>query len=124
MSHIGHSRPTNRSRLPRDVRFRTKSDLFVALVRNDVMGQFQTSLSRSRPIDKPIDFVSQFRKPWEFGAKSAGMEIAAELLSRPSASFERGLSSQRHHVILRAGGAAYADGTDHLAVDHQGITAA
>ena len=50
--------------------------------------------------------------------KSAGMEIAAELLSRPSASFNRRLSSQRHHVILRAGGAAYADGTDHLAVDH------
>jgi hypothetical protein len=30
--------------------------------RNDAMSQFQTSLSRSRRIDKPIDFVSQFRK--------------------------------------------------------------
>jgi hypothetical protein len=50
--------------------------------------------------------------------KSAGMEIPAEPLSKPSASFKRGLSCQRHHVILRAGGAAYADSTDHLAVDH------
>jgi hypothetical protein len=85
-----------------------KTGAVAALLRNDAKGQFQTSLSRR--IDKPSDFVSQFRKSENLAQKSVGMEIAAELLSRLSASFNRSLSSQRHHVILRAGGAAYADG--------------
>jgi hypothetical protein len=59
-----------------------------------------------------------FERVENLAQKSAGMEIPAELMSKPSALFQRSLSSQRHHVILRAGGTAYADGTDHLAVGH------
>jgi hypothetical protein len=55
------------------------------------MGQIQTSLSRSRRIDKPIDFGLNFESLESLAQKSAGMEIPAEQLSKPSALFKRSL---------------------------------
>ena len=58
--------------------------------------------------------------------KSAGMETPTELFYQRCVSvlLERSLSGQRDHVVLGAGTAAHADGTDHLAVDQQRIAAA
>jgi len=74
--------------------------------------------SRDR-IDKSIDFAHQFRKAREFwrNIRRAG-NPGGIIFKKPSTSSKRSQSSQGHHVILRAGCAAYADGTDHLAVDH------
>jgi hypothetical protein len=56
--------------------------------------------------------------------RAAGVETPAERRSNDLSLLERGLTGQRHHVVLRTGAAADADGADHLAAGHQHVSTA
>ena len=53
-----------------------------------------------------------------------GRDLRWNLRDLRKPSLQRGLTGQRHHIVLRAGAAADADGADQLAIHQQRISAA
>jgi hypothetical protein len=63
-------------------------------------------------------WVSVLENLW---SNPPGTATRRTALLKLSSLFERSLSGQRNHIVLRAGTAAYANGADYLAVNNERI---